>query len=341
MKQADEILKDLKQGKYAPVYFLQGDEPYYIDRISGFIENHVLSEGERSFNQTIVYGNDVNISDILNHARRFPMMAEYQVVIVKEAQQIHDLNREEGELQLSRYLENPVPSTLLVFCHKNKSLDGRKALGKLMRKKAVFLETKALYDNQIPAWVNQYVRERGFSIGNAACMMLTESIGNNLERLSNEVDKILINYKDPVEITPDMIDKYVGISKDYNPWELSNAILRKDIQKTFRIVDHFAANSRQNPAIPVIAVLYGQFSKLLVAAGQLRSGKPVELSALKVNGYYTKDYANAARHYTVQDVTRSLHHIRIADLRCKGVDSQSDEGEVLRELVSKIVYGLP
>ncbi|MEJ2005314.1 MAG: DNA polymerase III subunit delta [Cyclobacteriaceae bacterium] len=338
MNEAAQILKDLKAGKYAPVYFLQGDEAYYIDLIADYIEDHVVPEAQKGFYQTVLYGNDVSVSDVLNNARRFPMMAERQVVIVKEAQNISDLNKENGQEQMSRYLENPVPSTILVLCHKIKSLDGRKSLGKLMRKKAVFLDTKKLYDNQVPGWVEQYVKSRGFGISPKARMMLSESIGTNLERLTNEIEKILINFRDPVEINEEMVDKYVGISKEYNVWELQTAILNNDVQKAFRIVDYFASNTRQNPVIPVIAMLYNLYVKLLAIHAQRMRKEKEDLSAYGVRGYFLKDYIRGAEHFSPNTVRRSIHHIRMADLHCKGVGSQGNDGEELRELVAKLLY---
>ncbi len=339
MTEAVQILKDLKNGKFAPVYFLQGDESYYIDLIADYIEDHVLPEAQKGFNQTVLYGNDVGVTDVLNNARRFPMMSEHQVVIVKEAQNISDLNRESGQEQMIRYLENPVPSTILVFCHKNKSLDGRKSLGKIMRKKSVFLDSKKLYDNQVPGWVEQYVQSKGFRISPKARMMLAESIGNNLERLTNEIEKILINYKEPVEIDEAMVDKYVGISKEYNVWELQTAILNHDVSKAFKIVDYFASNTRQNPVIPVIAMLYNLYVKLLAVHAQRNRRESPDLTAYGVRGpRFLNDYLKGAEHYSFPAVRRSIHHIRMADLHCKGVGSQGNDGEELRELVAKLLY---
>jgi len=338
MSEAIQIINDLKKGRYAPIYFLQGDESYYIDLIADYIADHLLPEAQKGFNQTILYGNDVNVSDVLNQARRFPMMSDYQVVIVKEAQHISDLNRESGQEQMIRYLENPVPSTVLVFCHKNKSLDGRKSLGKLMRKKAVFLDSKKLYDNQVPGWVEQYIQSQGFKVSPKARMMLAESIGNNLERLTNEIGKILINFKDPVEINEEMVDKYVGISKEYNVWELQTAILNNDVRRAFMIVDYFAANTRQNPVIPVIAMLYNLFVKLLAVHAQLRRNEKPDLTAYGVRGRFLNDYIQGVEHFSFPAVRRSIHFIRMADLHCKGVGSQADDGQELKELIAKILY---
>ena len=337
MQTARGILQEMAGGKFAGVYFFQGDESYYIDLLADFIEKNVLPEEQKGFNQTILYGNDVQMSDVLNNARRFPMMAERQVVIVKEAQQIRDLGKETGQKLLAQYLDNPVPTTVLVFCHKNKSLDGRKAITKALQKKTVFLNSKKLYDNEIPGWVNDYIKSRGFKVTPEAAMMLSESIGNNLERLSNEIEKILINFKDPVQISGDMVQRYVGISKEYNVFELQNALLKRDRMKSFKIVNYFAANIRQHPLIPMVAVLYSMFTRLLVVHAQMRRKENVDLSRLGVNNYFLKDYKEGAMHYSLDQIVTNIHLIRMADLHCKGVESNSDDAQELKELIARIL----
>jgi DNA polymerase-3 subunit delta len=335
---AEEVYKDIRNGQIAPVYFLQGEETFYIDLISKHLEDHLIPEGERSFNQTVVYGQDVSISDVLNHARRFPMMAERQLVLVKEAQQISDLNRENGEKQLLAYLKQPVPSTVLVFCHKHKKLDGRKALGKTIGKLSVLVTSDKLRDYQVPAWIESYVATRKCRIQPNALQLLTDSIGNDLERMANEISKILINYKDSVTIDMDMVQKHVGISKDYNVFELQKAIIRKDRLKAFQIIKYFAANTRKHPAIPVIAVLFAFFSRLLVAQQYRGAEKGKLASLMKVNPYAIQDYQEALRFYSLGEVIRNIHLLRAADLACKGVDSPAtDDGEILKELVAKML----
>ena len=333
------ILADLKNKKYAPVYFLQGEETYYIDEISNYIEKHVLTDAEKGFNQTIVYGRDAAMNDVLTHAKRFPMMSERQVVIVKEAQNIPDINREKGQKLLSGYLENPVPSTVLVFCHKNKTLDKRKALGKAVEKYAVALTTKKLYDNQVPAWIENYMASKGFSATAKAVQMLADSIGVDLERLSNEIDKILINFKEPVQIDEQTVHKYVGISKDYNVFELQKALIVKDVVKANKIVNYFEANAKKNPILPVIAILFSFFSKLLVAHHTKDKSERNLASALRVSPYFVKDYLVALRHYPLPNVINNIHYIRQADLRSKGVDNASmADGQILKELVFRLLH---
>lgn len=335
----DSVLSDLKDKKYAPVYFLQGEETYYIDLISDYIERSVLNESEKGFNQTILYGRDVAMNVILTNAKRFPMMSERQVVIVKEAQNISDINKEQGQKLLLDYLANPVPSTVLVFCHKNKSLDKRKALGKNIDKKAVLVSTKKLYDNQVPAWIDGYIKSKRFGINTKSTQMLADAIGNDLERLANEIDKMLINFQEPVQIDEAIVNKYVGISKDYNVFELQKALIVKDIMKANKIVNYFESNPKKNPIIPIISVLFSFYSKLLVAFHSKDKSERNLASILKVNPYFVKDYLLALNKYSVIQVINNIRHIKEADLKSKGVNNPSTpDGQLLKELVFKLLH---
>lgn len=335
----ESVLSDLKSKKYAPVYFLQGEETYYIDKITNYIENNVLTESEKGFNQTIVYGRDAAMNVVLTNAKRFPMMSERQVVIVKEAQSIPDINKETGQKLLVDYLQNPVPSTILVFCYKNKTLDKRKVLGKTIEKYAVTVTTKKLYDNQVPAWVEQYMKSTGFTATPKAIQMLADSIGNDLERLANEIDKMLINFKEKVQIDEVIVQRYVGISKDYNVFELQKALISKDVVKANKIVNYFEANSKKNPIIPIIAILFSFYSKLLVAVHAKDKSERNLAAALKVSPYFVKDYLFALRNYTPVQVINNIHYIKEADLKSKGVDNISaTDGQLLKELVFKLLH---
>ncbi|MDX1628050.1 MAG: DNA polymerase III subunit delta, partial [Fulvivirga sp.] len=307
--------------------------------ISDYIEDNVLNESEKGFNQTLMYGRDVMMNEVLTNARRFPMMAERQVVIVKEAQQIGDINKEGGQKILIDYLKNPAQTTILVFCHKNKKLDKRKALGKQIEKLAVTVTTKKLYDNQIPAWVEGYIKSRGFTITPKSVQMLAEAIGNDLERLSNEIDKMLINFKEKVEIDEHVVQQYVGISKDYNVFELQKALMVKDVVKANKIINYFEANARKNPIIPIIATLFSFYSKLLMAYSTQDRSERNLASVLRVNPYFIKDYVTALRYYDMQSVIRNISFIKQADLKSKGVNNVSaDEGQILKELVFKLIH---
>jgi DNA polymerase-3 subunit delta len=333
-----KILTDLKAKKYAPVYFLQGEETYFIDVISDYIEANVLSDAEKGFNQVVVYGKDATMATILTHARRFPMMAERQVVIVKEAQDIQDLNKEIGGKLLLDYLARAVPSTVLVFCHKHKSLDKRKELGKKIDQLSVTINTKKLYDNQLPEFMSDYAREKKLSIDDRAILALCEYVGNDLHRLTNETDKLMIAMKPGESITVDHVMNQVGVSKEYNIFELQKAIINRDTLLANKIVNYFEANTKKNPLIPVVAYLFSFFSKLL--AGSVATDKSDKglVSVLKISPYAARDYSLALRQYPTQKIIVNISCIKEADLKLKGVNSGAEtDGQILRELVYKLM----
>lgn len=332
------IMNDLKARKYAPVYFLQGEETFYIDVIADYIEEHALSAADKSFNQVVVYGKDAAMATILTHARRFPMMAEKQVVIVKEAQEIQDLNKESGSKLLLDYLKNPSPTTILVFCHKHKSLDKRKELGKKIDQYTTALNCKKIYDNQLPEFVAEYARDKKVSIDERAVMALCEYVGNDLHRLTNEIDKLMIAAEGN-SISLEQVMNGVGVSKEYNIFELQKAIIRKDTLLANKIVNYFEANTRKNPMIPVVAFLYSFFSKLLAASQVPDKSDRGLVSSLKISPYAAKDYVYALRQYPQDKIIYTISSLKEADLKLKGVNSGSDtEGQILRELIFRIVY---
>jgi len=333
-----KILSELKAGKYAPVYFLQGEETYYIDLIANYIEENALSPADKSFNQVVVYGKDATMASILTNARRFPMMAEKQVVLVKEAQEITDLNKESGSKLLLDYLKNPSPTTILVFCHKHKSLDKRKELGKKIDQYTIALNCKKVYDNQLPEFVSEYAREKKVSMDDRAVQALCEYVGNDLHRLTNEIDKLMIAAGGKA-ITVEHVMHGVGVSKEYNIFELQKAIIRKDTLLANRIVNYFEANTRKNPAIPVVAFLFSFFSKLLAASQCADKSDKGLVSALKISPFAAKDYVYALRQYPSEKIIYTISSLKDADLKLKGVNSGSDtEGQILRELIYRIVY---
>ena len=343
MKQSpDDVLKQLKQGQYSPVYFLQGEEPYYVDRIARHIEDKVLSDSEKGFNQMVLYGKDADVATLLSQAKRYPMMAERQVVIVKEAQDITDFNTATGQQLLEAYVKNPMPSTLLVLCYKYKKVDSRKALGKALDKFAVWVDSKKLYDNQLPAWIAGYVRQRGFRADDKAVQMLADSIGNNLERLTNEIEKVLINFpagQQEVVIDAEMVQKYVGISKEFNAFELQKAVATKDALKTMQIVQYFEANPKANPVIPTIALLFSFYSKLLLVHQATDKTERGLAALLKINPFFAKEYRVAAVNYPLAQVIRNVHFLRVADQHAKGVDNTGgSDGQILKELVYKLMH---
>ncbi|MBX2966671.1 MAG: DNA polymerase III subunit delta [Cyclobacteriaceae bacterium] len=333
-----KIVDKLKTGKYDPVYFLQGEESYFIDYIADYIEQYALTDAEKSFNQVVVYGKDVAMATVLTHARRFPMMAERQVVIVKEAQDIQDIGRETGAKLLLEYLKQPVSSTVLVFCHKHKSLDKRKELGKTIGKLATTISGKKLYDNQLPEFISDYAREKEVSLDAQAAYTLCQFVGNDLSRLTNEFDKVSLLLKPGETITAEMVMSHVGVSKEYNIFELQKSVIQRDNFMAARIVNYFGQNTKRNPVIPAVAFLYSFFSKLLIAAQASDKSEKGLVSSLKISPYAVRDYSQALQNYPLIKITENIMYLKTADLQLKGVDSGSaDDEQILRELVYKLM----
>ncbi len=337
----EQVFKDLKKKQYAPIYFLQGDEPFYIDKIAEYIEEHALPEEQKGFNQVVMYGKDVDVNTVITNARRFPMMADRQVVIVREAQDVQDIGNQHGQQLLEKYITNPLPSTILVFCYKYKVVG--KKLTNMLDKFSVLVTTKKLYDNQLPGWISQYVSSQGFRIDDKAVQMLADFVGNNLERLANEIEKVLINFKgkegEQILISPEIVQKYVGISKEYNVFELQKALGVLDVVKANHIVNYFEANPKANPIIPIIAALFTFYSKLLLVHSSSDKTERGLATLLKINPFFAKEYLIAARNFPLQKVAQNIHFLREADLRSKGVDSGSTtDGQILKELVFKLMH---
>lgn len=348
MSDFTEILTDLKRKIYKPVYFLCGEEPYFIDQISDYVENNVLDESEREFNQTVLYGRDVDLATVIGAAKRYPMMSEYQVVIVKEAQNIREFSKggsEDGETKsgssniFQAYVENPQSSTILVICHKYKTIDKRTALAKTIQKKSVFFESKKLYDNQVPDWVNSYLKSKGYKINPKAAVMLADFLGNDLSKIANELDKLTINIPADTEISAEHIQENIGISKDYNIFELQDALGKKDVLKSNRIINYFAANPKDNPLVVTLGTLYSYFSKILVYHFTPDKNKFNIAKVLGVNPYFVEGYERAAKNYGTAKLKAVFAYLREYDLRSKGIDNPSvGEGELLKELVFKILH---
>jgi len=336
------ILEQLQQRQFAPVYFLQGEEPYYIDVIADYIEENALQEHEKGFNQVVLYGKDVDVSQVLLQAKRFPMMADRSVVIVKEAQSIVDIEKEEGMRQLEAYLQNPLPSTILVFCYKHKALDGRKSLAKAVQKHAVLLTTKKLYDNQVPAWITQYLKSKGMKATQQAVLLLSEYIGSDLSRLANEIDKLLINLKPGATVDEGLVQENVGISKEYNIFELQAALIARDALKANRIIHYFEANPKSNPLIPNLTMLFTFFTKIMTLHAQADKSEAGLRKSLGNQAWKVKDYMQAMRVYPLQRCVDIIHFIRVADLQVKGIEGgDRSEAAILRELVFKILHPVP
>ena len=335
---AKEILEKLKARKYETVYVLQGEEPYYIDLISNYIERNVLSESEKSFNQVVLYGKDSPVNLILTHAKRYPMMAERQVVIVREAQDIPDLNKEGGAKLLLDYVSKPVPSTVLVLCHKHKVLDKRRELGKKLDKLPGAATFKKIYDNQLPSFIASYVKEQGYIMDAAGVQVLAESVGTDLSRVANEIDKILISATQKEAITAEHVMAQVGMSREYNIFELQKALIHKDALKLAQIVYFYEGNLKKNPVIPVVAYLFSFFSKVLAAHSLPDKSERGLLSGLRVSPYAVKEYALAMHRFSLEDLIRNIGLLKRADLKLKGVDTGNEgEGDILKELVFRMI----
>ena len=345
---SDHIISDIKSKKVAPVYFLQGDEPFFIDEIASYIEAKLLSEADRGFNQTVMYGKDVDISMIITAAKRFPMMSERQVVIVKEAQEVKDLDKivkhkvggKEIEYNaLEEYVKKPLTSTILILCYKYKTLDGRKSLAKTMEEHAIVYTSKALYDNELPAWITRQVKSKKHDITDTAVRMLCEYVGNNLSRIDNEMNKILVNFKELSTITDAHVQQYVGISKEYNVFELQNSLYRKDILKSNRIIQYFSENPKENPIQLVLGSLFSCFSKILIILASRPKDEFEASKILSLSPFVAKEYLLAARNYQDSKVISIFGYLREADMKSKGFENNSMiDSEILKELVFKILH---
>jgi DNA polymerase III subunit delta len=338
---ATDLLKDLKNKKYKPLYLLHGDEPYFIDLVSSFVEHKLLHDAEKGFNQTVLYGKDTDIMTVLNAAKRYPMMADYQVVLVKEAQDMKwgsDDADKKGMNPLLSYLENPLPSTILVFCYKYGKFDKRKKTYKAIEKNGIIFESAALYDSKIPAWIEGFITEKGYKINQQASLMLSEYLGNDLSKIANELEKLMLNVSAGQEITLKHIHDNIGISKEYNVFELQTALGKKDAYKANQIINYFEANPKANPIVLVLGNLNNFFSKVLIYHYVRDKSQQNLARELGISPYFVKDYEQAARSYNYGKTMQIISYLREYDLKSKGVDSTTDHGGLMKELVFKILH---
>ena len=333
MDEARQIVSDIQNGNIKPIYFLMGEEPYYIDRISDYIADNLLSEEEKGFNQMTLYGRDTSIDEIVSNSKRFPMMAERQVVIVKEAQ---DLSRTIEKLVA--YAENPQPTTVLVVCYKYKKIDKRKKLHKVVAKSGVIFEGKRLYENQVGDWIMKTLKSRGYSISPKAAQMLVEFLGTDLGKIDNELQKLQLICPEGTTITPEIIEENIGISKDFNNFELRNAIGERDTLKAHRIINYFAQNPKDNPLVVTISLLFGYFSQILQYHGLSDKSKGAVAKQLRISPYFVGDYAKAARNYPMKKVSHAISLLHETDVKSKGVGATNiSQGDLLKELLVKIM----
>jgi DNA polymerase III subunit delta len=328
----ERIINDWKKHKFRPIYWLEGEEEYFIDELMKYAEHHILNEQEAGFNLTVFYGKDAQWAEVLNACRRYPMFAEKQVVLLKEAQQMKDIEK------LESYIEHPLDSTIFVVSYKDKKVDGRSKLARLLKQKAEMVTTKKMYDNQLPDWANNHVQSMGYTISQKALMLLIDHIGNDLSRLVNEVDKILVNIQGRKNISEDDIELYVGISKEYNVFELQAAMAQKDLYKAIRIINYFEANPKAAPIQLVLPSLYSFFSKVYMLYGLESKDEKAAATTLGVSPYFIKDYLAAARKYDFKGITQSLLLLHHYNLKSVGVGSSgTPDASLMKEMVVKMM----
>lgn len=331
-----KILAELKEKKYRPVYFLHGSEAYFIDLISDYIEQNLLNDAEKSFNQSILYGKDVDFKAVVDTARRYPMMSTHQVVILKEAQEMKTLK------SLESYIEKPLDSTILVICHKHKKFNTNSKFGKLLKSNTVLFDSKKLWDNQVPDWIRDYLRSKKLKVTHNAANLMAEYLGTDLSKVSNELDKLAINLPAGTEITDKHVEEQIGISREYNIFELQKAIGKRDIQKTTRIINYFIANPRKNPMVLIVGNLYSYFSKIYMLHFLKNKSEQEIMEKMRVrSSYILKEYRAAMRYYTFPKSTQILEILKEYDLKSKGVDFVNvgkADGDLLKEMVWRILH---
>ncbi len=327
----DKVIGDWKKGKFNNIYWLEGEEVYYIDKLVNFAEDEILTEDEKGFNLTVLYGKDSDWTQIVNACRRYPMFSEKQVVIVKEAQQLKDIDK------LESYVENPLTSTILVIAYKDKKIDGRTKFAKIVKEKGQLLSFKKLYDNQLPDWASSMIMSKGYTIKSKALMLLVEHVGNDLNRLENEIDKLVINLKDRKDITEDDIEKYIGISKEYNVFELQNALATKNMSKAVQIIQYFESNPKSAPIQLLLPTLYSFFSKVFMIFGLQTNDEKAVATAIGVHPFLLKDYSKAAQLYQYFGVEKTLLLLNHYNLKSIGIHNSTPDAGLMKELVFKII----
>lgn len=332
MDEVVKIINDIKAGNIKPIYFLMGEEPYYIDKLTDFIEQTILSEDEKGFNQMVLYGRDTTIEDIVSNAKRYPMMAERQVVIVKEAQELSKTID-----NLESYVENPQPTTVLVFAYKYKTLDKRKKLVKTIAKNGLLYESKKMYENQVGEWIKRVLHGRHYGIDPKAMMMLVAFLGNDLSRIANELKKLEIILPQGTVITPQHIEENIGFSKDFNAFEFRKAIGERNELQAYKIADYFAQNQKDNPLVMTVGLVFSFFSGLLQYHGLKDKSAGNIAKELRISPYFVNDYITAARNYPMKKVSSIVAVLRDIDVKSKGVGANAlPQSDLLKEMLVKI-----
>ena len=329
---SEKIILDWKKNNFKPIYWLEGEEPFFIDEIVDYAENKILTESEASFNLTVFYGKDADWTTVINACRRYPMFAEKQVVIIKEAQQMKDIDK------LESYVENPLSSTIFVVSYKDKKLDARTKFAKTVKTKGELLSTKKMYDNKLPEWVNALLFHQNLAINPKALAILIDNIGNDLSRIKTEIEKLIVNLGTRKTITEDDIETYIGVSKEYNIFELQDAIGKRNIAKALKIIQYFEKNPKAAPIQLILPALYSFFSKVLTIFSANSTDEKVIAAVLGVNPYFVKDYMQAAKNYNyggVEKILLLLHHY---NLKSVGIDNaNNNDAALMKELIMKAV----
>lgn len=330
------IIHDLKSRKFSPIYVLMGDESYYIDQISDYVATHVLSPEERDFNQTVCFGSDVNAIQVTDMARRYPMISEYQVIIVKEAQNIRSLDA------LEKYLKNPVKSTILVWCHKNGKIDARKKVVGLAQTVGVVFESQKLRDYQLPEFIQNYLKQKKVSIDPKSCQMIADHIGADLNRLTSELDKVLISLpSDNLRVTPEIVEEQIGVSKDFNAFELRNAIVQRDVFKANQIIKYFDNNPKAGSLYSFLPLLFSYFQNLMIAyyAPQKNTEQGIATALDLRSSWGAKDFLIGLKNYSARKTMDIISKIRDTDAKSKGLDNpNTGVGDLMKELIFFILH---
>ena len=328
----EKIISDWKNKSFKPLYWLEGEEEYFIDKVMNYAEHFILTESEASFNLTVFYGKDANWAELINACSRYPMFAERQVVLLKEAQQMKDIEK------LESYIENPLSSTVFVVSYKEKKLDARKKFTKLVKEKGVLFTTKKMYDRDLPQWSQEMMQAKGLSINPKGLALLVDHIGNDLVRIENEIDKLSVNLGKRTTITEDDIEKYIGVSKEYNVFELQAALAAKDLAKSIRIIQYFDANPKAGPIQMVLPSLYNFFSKVFMVFGAGTNDEKTIAVAIGINPYFIKDYLKAAKLYTYPGVEKALLLMHSYNLKSVGVGSiGTNDASLMKEMIVKMI----
>ena len=328
-----EITTSLATKNLHPVYFMMGDEPYYIDKLADAFSRKILTSEEKEFNQTILYGKDIETEQVIAEAKQFPFGSDRRVVIIKEAQHLKNIE------MLDSYLDNVLTSTILVICYKGKTIDKRKKFGRTLNSKAIVFTSNKLYENQIPVWINNYIKEKGFSIENSASAVLSEYIGNSLSKITNELKKLMQVVEKDKPITTKMIEYHIGISKDFNVFELQNALAERNVVKSNKIINHFSKNPKNHHIVPIISSIFSYFQKIIIYHQIDDKNSKNVASILKVNPFFISQYKRAAENYSNDQLLHIFKYLKNYDLKSKGINNKSTSSEgLLKELIFKILH---